>query len=477
MSGRRAQAAGAGALALVAVLFWALVPTWPNYDAYYHLVWGRELLAGQTPSFEAYAAPTQHPLYVLVAGLLGAVLGTDADRALVLIALLCLVALAWGTFRLGAAVFGRWPGLVGAFFVGTSFAFLLFAVRAYVDVPFLAIVVWAAALEAQRPRRGTFVMALLAIAGLLRPEAWVLAGAYWLWLYPGLDRRGRAAMLALAAAAPVLWALSDVLVTGDPLFSLHSTSDLADELNRPRGLGDVPGRFVSFIADTARPPVALLGLAGLVAGWRLLGPRRIGVPLALLGAGALTFVATGIAGLSILPRYLTIPVVAVCVFAGYALAGFTTLPPGRLRDRWRAAAVAGLALGAVFAAFNLGTIGRLRDELRFLRDSHRDLDALIHAPAFSAARACGPITYPTYRLVPDTRWILDLPRRSVSTRAVKRRPAGAEVVVLGAPKSKAVRRYGRAAGVSRHTQEPSPGFAFIGRRGIFAAYGRCPGAP
>ena len=25
-------------------------------------------------------------------------------------------------------------------------------------------------------------MALLALAGLLRPEAWVLAGVYWLWL-------------------------------------------------------------------------------------------------------------------------------------------------------------------------------------------------------------------------------------------------------------------------------------------------------
>ena len=50
---------------------------------------------------------------------------------------------------MGEAVFGRWPGVLGALFVGSSFAFLLYAARAYVDVPFLAIVLWAAALEAR----------------------------------------------------------------------------------------------------------------------------------------------------------------------------------------------------------------------------------------------------------------------------------------------------------------------------------------
>ena len=29
------------------------------------------------------------------------------------------------------------------------------------------------------------MFALLALAGLLRPDAWVLSGAYWLWCLPG----------------------------------------------------------------------------------------------------------------------------------------------------------------------------------------------------------------------------------------------------------------------------------------------------
>ena len=41
-----------------------------------------------------------------------------------------------------------------------------------------------AALEAERPRRGTVVFALLACAGLMRPEAWLLSGLYWLWCIP-----------------------------------------------------------------------------------------------------------------------------------------------------------------------------------------------------------------------------------------------------------------------------------------------------
>ena len=51
---------------------------------------------------------------------------------------------------------------------------------------------WAAALEAARPRRGTVVFVLLACAGLLRPEAWLLTGLYFLWMScrtrPGAQR-------------------------------------------------------------------------------------------------------------------------------------------------------------------------------------------------------------------------------------------------------------------------------------------------
>ena len=67
----------------------------------------------------------------------------------------------------------------------TRFDFPFLAARGYMDIPYLAIVIWAAVLEAERPRRGVPVLLLLRAAGLLRPEAWVLSGFYWLWLFPG----------------------------------------------------------------------------------------------------------------------------------------------------------------------------------------------------------------------------------------------------------------------------------------------------
>jgi hypothetical protein len=461
---RRAEAVVVAALAAAALVAALLVPTYPNYDTYFHLVWGRELLHGIKPDFEAYAAPTQHPLFLALCAVVGLV-GTDGDRVLVIICVLSMVALVWGTFRVGEACFGLWPGLLGAAFVGSSFAFLLYAARAYVDMPFLALVVWAAAMEARRPRRGTSVMIVLMIAGLLRPEAWVLAGAYWLWC--GWRRFD---LLALAVAAPLMWCLVDLLVTGDPLFSLHSTSDLADELNRNRGLSSVPGSFVSFLTDTARAPVAAAGVIGAVLLWRLRSGRALHVPIALFGAGAVTFLGTGLAGLSVLPRYLTVPVVALCLVAAYGVLGFTTLEPGPLRRTWSRAAIGAAVVGLAFVAIRSPAVGTLRGELRFIKGSHDDLVAILHAPAVQRDMRCGPITFPTYRLVPDTRWLLDLPARRVGARSAKRRSRGVAMFVLG---DKELRRFGFAAGASPSTNVPDPGFVPIARNERFSAYAAC----
>ena len=119
-----AERAGVALLALIAIAGWALVPTYPDYDAYHHLVWGRDLLDGVRPGFEGFAAPTQHPLYLALAALLS-LAGPHADRLLVLVTVLSLVALAAGTYALGRALFGRAPAAAAALFVGSSFAFLL----------------------------------------------------------------------------------------------------------------------------------------------------------------------------------------------------------------------------------------------------------------------------------------------------------------------------------------------------------------
>ncbi len=469
--------AALAALALAAVLAWALVPTYPDYDAYHHLLWGRDLLAGVTPGFEDPFAPTPHPLYLGVSALLS-LAGDHADRLLVLVTVLSLVALIAGTFALGRTLFGTAAAYLGAFFVGSSFAFLLYAVRAFVDVPFLALVVWAAALEVRRPRRGPAPMALLAAAGLLRPEAWVLAGLYWLWCLPDRSMRARAGLLALAAAAPVLWCLVDLAVTGDPLFSLTNTQALSESLDRERGLGAVPSSFVTFLADLARPPVALAGVIGLVLALRRFGPRAMAIPLGLLGAGVLTFVAIGVAGLSLIARYLTVPAVALCVLAGYGVMGFATLEPGPERSRWRAAAIGALGVGLVFLVVKAGSFGALRSELRFIERTHDEVSGLLAEQRVRAGLHCGALTFPTYRLVPDARWQLDAGPGEVRTRAgsdgAVRSPGAVAVYIAGDEKFE--RRFGRADGVSRATNRPPAG-APTRRHGPFAVYVSCRARP
>ena len=59
---------------------------------------------------------------------------------------------------------------------------------------------WAAALEAERPRRGTVVFVLLACAGLMRPEAWLLSGLYWLWCIVPATWPQRVTLLASSPA-------------------------------------------------------------------------------------------------------------------------------------------------------------------------------------------------------------------------------------------------------------------------------------
>ncbi len=466
MTARRRRLALAG-LVVVALAFALAVPTYPNYDSYFHLNWGRELLDGQLPHLEAYAAPTQHPLFVVLGAMLDALFGGAADRALVVLCVLALVALVAAVYRVGVACFGVGPALGAVLFTGSSFAFLLYAARGYVDVPFLALVLVAAALEAERPGRGRAVSGVLFLAGLLRPEAWILAGLYWLWL--GWRRWD---LLALAALAPVLWALTDLVITGDPLYSLHATSALADELGRERGIENVPENFVSFLADTARPPVFAAALLGAVLAYRARDRlHALHVPLALFGAGTVTFVGTGAGGLSILPRYLTVPAVALCLLAGYAVLGFTTLPAGPTRTRWQRGAVGAAVLGAAFLVLKAGSFAALARELRFIDRTHATVVAAAQDPR---VRQCRPVTLPTYRLIPDLRFELDAPEADVRARSdVGADAAGTALFVVG--DEKAIKRFGRAAGVSRRFNVPSANPAFPMLHDFLLAEDRCRG--
>jgi hypothetical protein len=223
-----------------------------NYDTFYALVWGGDLVHGRVPDYAVAVAPPPHPLAELV-GILLTPFGSGAEDLMLAIGLLALGMLAVGLFHLGRELFGIWAGLLTAAIIITRVPILSFGIRGYVDLPTAAFVVWAAVLEARRPHRGAPVLVLLGLAGLLRPEAWLYAAAYWFWLVatapkPEMDAEFSSAAVAdarrtqlvrwtaIAAAAPLVWLLSDLLITGNPVHSLTGTHDLAAQLGRKTGI-------------------------------------------------------------------------------------------------------------------------------------------------------------------------------------------------------------------------------------------------
>jgi hypothetical protein len=107
----------------------------------------------------------------------------------------------------------------------------------------------------------------------------------------------------------------------------------------------------------------------------------------------------------------------------------------------------------------------------FVRSTHDELQSLLHRPAVRAARRCGPIVLPTYRLVPDSRWLLDAKRGAVTARPATESTTGVRIYVTGS--HRAVTRLGHAAGVSDTTNDPDPRFHEVARAGPLEAFVRC----
>jgi hypothetical protein len=403
-------------LALATLVGFVIYPTYPNYDSYYSLLWGRELLHGTAPSFDAYRSPTEHPLAIAFGAVLS-LLGDPADRIMVGATLASFVALAAGVYRLARVAFTPVVGLVAAALVCTRFDFPFLAARGYIDVPYLALVVWAAVLEAERPRRGGPVFALLVCGGLMRPEAWLIAGVYFLWVAWPASWATRVRYAALTALAPVIWVLVDFAVTGHPFFSLQHTSGLAEELGRTKGLAQVPGATVQFLKNLDKAPVFYAGILGFLgAAWA--APRRLAMPAALLATGVGTFFLVGIAGLSVIDRYLLVPSLMVMVFAAVAIAGWSMLERGRLRTAWMVGAVLLVGYGVAFTATHVN-LQVFRNQLTFRGNAHASLQKVLAEPAVTRARRLcgGPLSTPNHKLIPDSRWVLKAGVGDVVARA------------------------------------------------------------
>ena len=426
----------AGVLVGAAALRLLAGPGLVNYDTLYTLVWGRQLGHGELPDLEVAIAPTPHPLANLGATLLsplssleiGGLHGELAAVAVVALAYVSLALLGWVVFALGREWFNTAAGVLAALIVLTRVPVLDFGARAYIDIPFLVLVLAALLVETRTPRSGGPVLGLLALAGLLRPEAWLFSAVYLAWLlWPGLRAAARrrasprrsmawrdaAPLIALTAGAPALWALHDLLLTGNALHSLTGTRDNAALLGRVTGLEHVPATVPRRLGEILREPVLLAAAGGglLALAWRRDRRIRLGVAAGLLALAAFCVLAA--AGLPIITRYLLLTATLLAIFAGAGVFGWLDLLPGRERTWWARFAALALVALLVFVPGQARRIDRLGNALARQEAIQGRLGDLVEGE-----RLRRPIAVPNRRPIPLLAlWLKLDPRQIVDAQS------------------------------------------------------------
>lgn len=408
----------------------------PNYDTIYALVWGRELAHLESPDYGAALPPTPHPLTELW-GLVTTPLG-DGMIALTMIgAYAALGLIGFFVYRLGSIWFDRWIGAVAAAIVLTRAPFLSNGLRAYIDLPYIALCLGALLIEAKKPRAGWPVLALLTLAGLLRPEAWLFSLAYLAYL--SFDQRSTKAekdsleradtqnsglirplfvraresfsappptLIVLALAGPILWALFDLITTGSPTYSWTGTKETVETLERQTGPVDLVLYGPRRLGEVLQWPGMVGAFGGVVLGLAFLRRRStLGVAAAALALGAFALLACG--GLAILPRYTMLAAAILAIFVAVGLLGWRLLEPGHpWRRRWQVFAAIVLAMFLLWLPNQWDLDSKVDTDLTNQARIERDLSDLVDAGAFEPL--CGKVAVPNHRAVPRLAFGLDV---------------------------------------------------------------------
>jgi hypothetical protein len=377
-----------------------------NYDTLYALAWGGQLSRGSTPSYWIPVAPTPHPLVETVGVALAPLGPHGVLDVTVALAFLALAACAWVVYALGAHWFGRAAGALAALLLITRVPFVSYGVRAYIDVPYLLLVLSALLVESRRPRAGWPVLGLLALAGLLRPEAWAFAGLYWAYLivWPWWRRRevpsrkAVAGLTLLAMSAPLAWIFSDLAITGNALWSLTNTRHTAQVLSRVTGIANVPEYIPRRIGEILRPPVlAGAALGGVLSLLWLPARARL---CAIVGVAAVAvFAVLASFGLPIDTRYAFPAAAILCVFCGVGVFGWMLLGRADPRRKWWLAGGVGVLVALI--AYAPAQYREMHTELSKLAAQQRiegDLVALVRNRAIDLR--CGPVEVPNHAAIP-----------------------------------------------------------------------------
>ncbi|HMT05857.1 MAG TPA: hypothetical protein PKD76_09970 [Solirubrobacterales bacterium] len=497
-------------IAVVSAVLLAIFPKgFPNYDTIYYLLWGREIADGLSPDYGAPLAPTPHPLYDLL-GAIVSPLGDGSITVAVVLAYVSLGLLAWLVYRLGEEWFDRPIGFLAAFLVMTSAPVLSNGLRAYIDIPYMVLCLAALLIETKRPKAGWPVLALLALAGLLRPEAWLFAGFYFLWLAldfhlrPGdgpddsaPDRRagvnlGRlriqlresgidrnlVLMACLTAAGPVIWVLFDLVTTSNPLYSFTGTRETVETLERDTGPLDVIIYGPRRLGEVMQWPGMVGALFGVLLTLRAM-PKRASIGVISAVLALIAFALMGASGLAIIPRYTMLAAAILFIFTAAAVLGWRLLEPGhKLRRIWQVAAAITVALWLVWLPNQYDLLKTVDTDLSDQALVESDLEAMVDDGAFAGPGgeqvACLPISVPNHRAVPRLAFWLEVRPSEVISVAAEEQPS--DGLFLAPARDFTVENFILDPGdETRTTTEPPHGFEEVARNRSWVLYSNCAG--
>ena len=449
----------------------------PNYDTIYALLWGREMAHGDSPDYGAALPPTPHPL-TEVWGLLASPFGDGVITLTMIGAYVSLGLIGFFVYRLGSIWFDRWIGAVAAAIVLTRAPFLSNGLRAYIDLPYIALCLGALLVEAKRPRAGWPVLALLVLAGLLRPEAWLFAVVYWLYLAYTADRsdpsdaiRELAPLAALALAAPILWALFDWITTGSLTYSWTGTKETVEALERQTGPVDLVLYGPRRLGEVLQWPGMVGALGGVALGLAFLRRRSLlGAAAAALALLAFALLACG--GLAILPRYTMLAAAILAIFVAVGLLGWRLLEPEHpWRRRWQVFAALVAAMFVVWLPNQLDLDSRVDTDLTNQARIENDLSDLVDEGAFEPL--CGEIAVPNHRAVPRLAFGLDIKPTRIVSASEEDAPARGYFVAPASPF--VIHNFILDPNDPTNPSFPPPkGFERVASNESWAVYRRCP---
>src|ERR1700716_2010245 len=95
---------GFAVMCVAALIGYFAFPTYPTYDSFYALLWGRDVLHLHLPDFRVYRGPTEHPLAIAF-GAVCSIFGQGGARLMVLGSIASFVAVVAGAYRPGRLCF------------------------------------------------------------------------------------------------------------------------------------------------------------------------------------------------------------------------------------------------------------------------------------------------------------------------------------------------------------------------------------